>query len=210
MPLEIYLQAAPAATGSHAQVPEVGTATQQSKVPFSKGKAGAAACDLELTDAKSRRREVGIGSRSPHSREETRGSNARHTNEKASAQPGRCSTRRRSARRCWWTGHLGCLRPTGAYEPGDPRLDLHEREERTEVPRSDAQRERSISTDRILFSTRLQRAARYCSVSTLPAPVLDAQGPHKQKGAAPNILPNPNQNSEIRSQTLHRESQGSE
>jgi len=54
----------------------------------SKGKAGAAACDLELTDAKSRRREVGIGSRSPHSREETRGSNARHTNEKASARPG--------------------------------------------------------------------------------------------------------------------------
>jgi len=179
LPLEIYLQAAPAATGSHAQVPEVGTATQQSKVPFSKGKAGAAACDLELTDAKSRRREVGIGSRSPHSREETRGSNARHTNKKASAQPGGCSTRRRSARRCWWTGHLGCLRPTGAYEPGDPRLDLHEREERTEVPRSDAQRERSTSTDRILFLTRLQRAARYCSVSTLPAPVLDAQGPHK-------------------------------
>jgi len=44
----------------------------------------------------------------------------------------------------------------------------------------------------------------------LPAPVLDAQGPHKQKGAAPNILPNPNQNSEICSQTLHRELQGSE
>ena len=104
-----------------------------------------------------------------------------HKQKKASAQPGGCSTRRRSARRCWWTGHLGCLRPTGAYEPGDPRLDLHEREERTEVPHSDAQRERSTSTDRILFLTRLQRAARYCSVSTLPAPVLDAQGPQNRR-----------------------------
>jgi hypothetical protein len=53
-----YLQAAPATTGSHARVPEIGTALQLSRVRFSKGKAEATTCGLELTNAKSRKRKT--------------------------------------------------------------------------------------------------------------------------------------------------------